>query len=253
MRALLIQNCQVEAPGLVGACLDRRGVRHETWHAYREPPPPDVGDYDTVIVFGAPASCREIDRHPRLLAVRDVVAACVARDQSVLGICFGGQLLARVLGAEVRRNADPEIGACQVELTGAGTRSPLFAGFPERFPVAQWHHDTFAVPAGATLLATGIRCRDQAFSIGNSAALQFHLELSPNKARQWIVEYADELATVDKTADQVLAEFVAIEADLADHCDRFIGNFLIAVAAHSGPSMPVGEGATRSHSENRPI
>src|SRR4029434_641474 len=66
----------------------------------------------------------------------------VSRSQPVLGVCFGHQLLARGLGADVRRNpAGWEVGACKVKLTPAGLDSPLFTGFEAEFDVIESHRD----------------------------------------------------------------------------------------------------------------
>src|SRR2546421_362973 len=48
--------------------------------------------------------------------------------------------------------------------------------------VVHWHDDTFALPAGAVLLASTPTCRHQAFLVGDRAyGLQFHLELGPGQ------------------------------------------------------------------------
>jgi GMP synthase-like glutamine amidotransferase len=55
-----------------------------------------------------------------------------------------------------------------------------------RFPVLQWHSDTFDLPPGATLLATSDACASQAFAAGSSYGLQFHLEAPPDLAATWL-------------------------------------------------------------------
>ncbi len=226
MRVLLVQLCEIEGPGRLEACLDRREVEHTIHRSYEDAPAPPLERFGAVVILGTPASCRDIEARPDLLRVRDLVAEGVARDQPMLGICFGGQLLAQVLGADVRPNETPEIGAYAARLTDEGAASPLFGGFPREFSVAHWHSDTFALPNGASLLATGMACRNQAFARGRSVGLQFHLELSPAKARDWVSAYADDLPRVDKTGEDVMEELTRHGEEMGRLCDRFVGNFL---------------------------
>lgn len=229
MRVLLVQLCEIEGPGRLEACLDRREVEHTIHRSCEDAPPPSPDRFDAVVVLGTPASCRDIEARPDLLRVRDLVAECVARDQPMLGICFGGQLLAHVLGADVRPNETPEIGAYAARLTDEGAASPLFEGFPSEFPVAHWHSDTFALPDGASLLATGEACRHQAFARGRSVGLQFHLELSPAKARDWVSAYANDLPRADKSGEDVVNGLTRHSKEMGRLCDRFVGNFLRTV------------------------
>ncbi len=56
----------------------------------------------------------------------------------LLGICYGHQLLARAWGGTVVRGAHPRLGDEEIRLLEP---HPLFAGFPERFPVNESHHE----------------------------------------------------------------------------------------------------------------
>src|SRR5207302_1165803 len=50
----------------------------------------------------------------------------------------------------------------------------------------QWHADTFALPAGARLLASSAAYPNQAFAWQGAYGLQFHLEASPELAATWL-------------------------------------------------------------------
>ncbi len=73
-------------------------------------------------------------------------------------------------------------------------RSRLRAGAPRNFPALQWHGDTFDLPEGATLLASSPAYRNQAFAYRNAHALEFHIEVPPELAREWaeVPAYAQE-------------------------------------------------------------
>ena len=89
-------------------------------------------------------------------------------------------MVARALGAKVRRNAEPEIGWHAIERV-AGKESPLVADvLPESTTVLQWHQDTFDIPPGATHLFRSQACENQGFTIEDRVfVFQFHMEASP--------------------------------------------------------------------------
>ena len=63
----------------------------------------------------------------------------------MLGLCFGGQMLAKVLGGQIEHAPEPELGWTEIE-TDAPELVP--AG-----PWLTWHFDRFTVPPGAHELA----------------------------------------------------------------------------------------------------
>src|SRR5437764_25789 len=102
----------------------------------------------------------------------------------VLGICLGAQVLARVLGAAVDRAPRRELGFSRIEFTEAGRQEPWlqpFARDPGAGLTFQWHEDTFALPPGATLLATGPDRLVQAYRVGSALAVQFHPEVTADE------------------------------------------------------------------------
>ena len=147
-----------------------------------------------------------------------------------LGICLGGQLLAKALGGRVTRNGVKEIGWHSIELDQQGQRDPLFAGLPDRFPVFQWHGDTFSIPSGARQLATSHTYQNQAFRFGFGGiayALQFHLEVTPTLVEKWTHEYAAEFAELDGGVDvhAILAETPTRCEELGPMSRRVFKNF----------------------------
>jgi len=98
----------------------------------------------------------------------------------ILGICFGHQYLAYILGAKVvRNNSRKEVGTYEVSLTKAGKRDFLFDGLPKNFLVQEAHKDSIKkLPSKAILLATSKTCKIQAFKFKNAYGVQFHPELN---------------------------------------------------------------------------
>jgi GMP synthase-like glutamine amidotransferase len=146
----------------------------------------------------------EEEAHPFLRGEDAFIRQALSQSVPFLGICLGGQLLAKALGGRVVRNPVKEIGWHGIELDQQGQRDPLFAGLPDRFTVFQWHGDTFSLPNGTSRLARSQACENQAFRYGFGGiayALQFHLEVTPPMIGQWAREYAGELAEAVEPAE----------------------------------------------------
>ncbi len=226
MRILILQNHASCDADMVGDALRRRKVQLDVAKAFSAGPLPDVEAFDAVMAFGSPASCLDLDDDPDLVRARDLMRDAVALEKPVLGVCFGGQMLAHVLGAAVRRAEVGEFGRYEIRLTADGLRSPLFEGFPPVFGSIQFHSDTFDLPAGATLLASSDTCRHQAFLLGRSVGLQFHPESSLRQVSTWTAAHPGGPASVEKTSDSVLVECRAGAAEHAELCERLVDNFL---------------------------
>jgi GMP synthase (glutamine-hydrolysing) len=178
---------------------------------------------DGVIISGSPRDAWS--DAPDVLHLVEFVQRIASRRQPVLGVCFGHQLLARGLGADVRRNpAGWEVGARKVELTPAGLESPLFAGFDAEFEVIESHRDAvLTLPPGAKLLAANAHTPIQAFSVEERFfGVQFHPEMDGEILRHVWTERREKLRgevgfdldqaldTADADASRIFRNFVAI-------------------------------------------
>ena len=230
LSVLIIQNFEVEGLGLHEHYLVERDIPFDTVHTYLDQPLPDPAEHDLAIVGGTPVCVRNCGEHSFLVRERTWLERRAEADLPTLGICFGSQLLASVLGAGVSRNPTMEIGGYEVRLTAAGESDPLLSGFSGTFPVFHWHGDTFDLPDGADLLVEGEACRNQMFRHGNLVGVQFHVEITVPIAERWTVEYAHELAEVGKTAEQVVEECRAREDTMSALAVRFMENLLGGIA-----------------------
>jgi GMP synthase-like glutamine amidotransferase len=186
LRVAVLQHEPQTGLGVFSSLLDRAGVDYEVLEtsgaAPRAAPPPDIACFDGAIVLGGSLGAHE----PTLLEARRWIREAVLRDTPLLGICLGGQLLARALGGFVERGPRPEVGITDVFLTDAAKRDSLFGNLPRRFPALAWHEDAFSLPQGAIPLAGSIALEHQAFRFGASAyGLQFHPEVRPEDLCRW--------------------------------------------------------------------
>lgn len=196
MRLLMIQHVTCEGPGLLENELINQGWEFDI--RCMDIPgttlPEHLDEYQALIILGGPMGAYEEDRFPYLYQVQKLVREAAAGTIPCLGICLGGQIIARALGADVYKNPVKEIGWTPIHLLPAAEANLLFRDMPTGFSVFQWHADTFALPEGAVLLASSEACRNQAFVYANHVwALQFHLEVTPDMIASWSEIYQNEL------------------------------------------------------------
>ncbi len=185
-RVLALQQNWDDPPGTLGEIMDEYGIAYDVVNVEEEPVPA-IDGYDALIILGGPQNSNAEDRYPYLTHEKELLRYVVERDTPYMGICLGGQLLARTLGAPVTPHHTPEIGFSETLLTDEGKRDPLFHGLPCRQQVIHWHEDTFAIPDGAIKLATGDVTENQAFRFGRHAyGLQYHIELTPAMLDSWL-------------------------------------------------------------------
>lgn len=189
MRALFVQHDHVSPTGPMSEHLRRRGFEVDEMlvvdaEHYGSPNVPfvfpDPGEYDLIVPMGAPWGAWDDECIGRwLLPEVAWVQDALARDIPVLGVCFGGQLLARSLGGAVGRAPKSEIGwtAIHSDDTSLVPSGPWF----------QFHYDSWSVPEGAQEIARN-SAASQAFSYGRSLAVQFHPELTAATLEGWLDE-----------------------------------------------------------------
>jgi GMP synthase-like glutamine amidotransferase len=184
MKVLTFRHVPFEDLGHIATVLEQRGIGCDYADLYRDGAAvPDISCYAGLIFMGGPMSVN--DPLPYLERERALIAEAAERGQPLLGICLGSQLIARSLGAEVRRNRQKEIGWFDIDFTDAAADDPLFAGIRGPETVFHWHGETWDLPAGAERLAWSQACENQAFRAGNVYGLQFHVEVTPAMIADW--------------------------------------------------------------------
>lgn len=151
-----------------------------TFHVPDEELPPD-GDagYDAAVISGSWASVYwDLDW---LSPLKDWVTAAVDRGMPVLGVCFGYQLLADVLGGEVTSQDAYELGFHRIR---HADDTLLFEGIDREFLAFTSHSDDVtAIPLGARRLAEN-EYSAHAFRRNHVFGVQFHPEVDRETAQQ---------------------------------------------------------------------
>lgn len=180
-----------------------------------ELPDPERPRADWLIVMGGPMGVHDEAEFPWLAREKRALREALDRGAAVLGVCLGAQLLAHVLGAEVRPNGQKEIGWFPVELSPAARAAWPGKAFPDRFVPFHWHGDTFAIPAGAVPLGSSSACANQGFLWGERAlGLQFHPEVTPASLEALIRECGDELALAGTARGRSVQDADSLRAGL---------------------------------------
>lgn len=186
-----------------------------------EAPPQRSTDYSGIVVLGSNASVN--DRLRWIRQEEQLLSDALQHHIPILGTCFGGQLLAKVLGAKVRPNAVPQIGWDPVRVT-AYQEARHWLGQQQQLLMFHWHFDTFQIPAGCKRLLYGRFCLNKAFSYGPNLALQSHLEVTADSVRAWctqdnaVLQRFSQLASV-QTKQQILTQLPARVALLHQHAN----------------------------------
>jgi GMP synthase-like glutamine amidotransferase len=217
VKALFIQHDHVSPPGPVAERLQFHGyhtiekliVPQEKFGTPNEvtfefPP---LEDYDLIIPMGAPwgawdDSCIGNWLTPEVEWIR----RAVENNKPVLGICFGGQLIARAMGGSVARGPKSEIGwkaiwSDRPEIVGNG-------------PWFQFHYDRWVVPPGAVEIARN-PIASQAFVINRSLALQFHPEVSAASLTDWLLWGGDKNVIADGQDPEIMIAQTRAEEEAA--------------------------------------
>lgn len=220
LRALILQHEEPTPPGLLFEWLEKQKAQVDINRIDLDEKVPDPRDYDLIASLGSEFSAFD-DSIPLVNRETQLIREAAAADVPVLGLCFGGQLMARVLGGKSFRAERSEIGWLKVR-----TKAPELI---EEGPWFQWHFDTFSLPPGARLLAD-TEVGPQAYMIGRSLGLQFHPEVTPQIMESWVRAYRHELDRDGVDPDALLEETNRRAPEVRGRSERLFSHFLTGIA-----------------------
>ena len=126
-----------------------------------------------------------------------------ASGQPVLGICYGQQLMAHLLGGEVRKGEKGEYGLASLDL--ADTTDPVFGGLGGRQQIWMSHRDLVsAAPAGFTITGSTATCGVAAMADPSRKlyGVQFHPEVvHTTRGREYLSNFVFRVCGCQKDWD----------------------------------------------------
>lgn len=199
MKTLILCHKSQKDAGAFEAMLHDRGAEVEVRLAYDEGVANvDPRAHDLTIFMGGPMGAYQGDLFPYLNDEVKYLEKRLEAEKPYLGICLGGQLMARAMGAEnYPGKSGKEIGWHAIDVNEEGMKTPVKHLDASQTPMMQWHGDTFDLPKEATRLASSDLYKNQAFSYGDKAlGFQCHPEVTHTNIELWLALGQSELQQV---------------------------------------------------------
>ncbi len=228
MRFLVVQHDDDTPLGSLGEPLAAAGAI-DHWLPQRDPTPPGpVEAYSGLIILGGVTHPDQDEEFPWLLPEVEAIRTALEHRTPTLGVCLGGQLVARAAGGYIGPAEESEIGWYPIELNDDAADDPVLGGLQTGFHAFEWHHYRFEPPPGAVALASTSRAC-QAYRLRDHAwGLQFHIEADATILTSWLDSPEGEADLRDHGVDDAPirsdttrheAAYVAAATDLAE---RFV-------------------------------
>lgn len=149
----------------------------------------DISACSGLIFMGGPMSVN--DDLPWISGSLALIREAIAANLPVMGICLGGQLMAKAMGATISQNPTSEFGWLPVQTVSTDLTRDWLRDIPTNFDAFHWHGETFSLPEGAERVLTSDACANQGFVLGNSIAMQCHVEMTEDLVRDWAENNTD--------------------------------------------------------------
>lgn len=189
LEILIIENAE-QRVGNIRKILASEGVNSRLIRIYKQEKLPSLKKHEAIIVSGGPMGVYELHKpeYNYILEECDFLNEAINQGKAILGVCFGHQLLAHILSADVERCEElAEIGWSKIRLNSQGEKDPLFKRFSPEFVSFQYHYDQIIeLPAELINLGSSSKCPVQAFRYKSQPVwgVQFHPEISPQQAKK---------------------------------------------------------------------
>jgi GMP synthase (glutamine-hydrolysing) len=185
LRVHYLQHGPFEDPGVITTWAAQKGYNLTGTRVDLLRSLPDVHEFDVLILMGGPCSLRQPYVKEAFSKEFCLLQKTYELNKPVLGICLGAQLIAESLGAQTLMSPHTEVGVFPVVLLPASLMDSVFSLYPTEFDALHLHSDMFALPEGATLLASSEACPHQAFRVGDRIyGIQYHLEKTKKEMKE---------------------------------------------------------------------
>ena len=217
----IFQHTEVGAPGSIPALLNELGLSTQLVPiADGAAVPKDASQFAGLVLMGGYMSVH--DDLPWIGEELLLIQQAVQQGIPVIGHCLGSQLLATALGAQVTRNAQPEMGWNRIAAASSRQAQEWFgpqAG--QELLTFQWHGDTFGIPPGAERIASSVYCENQAFVVdGLHLGIQSHLEMTPELISLSVERNGHQLEKQQAAGNPACSPLADVLQDLPQRTDQ---------------------------------
>ena len=201
MEILVLQHISIEDPGYIKDLMIKDGVNITTIELDEgEKIPNNLNFFDGMLCMGGPMDTWMEKDFPWLIEEKKKIKEFVVElNKPYLGFCLGCQLLGEVIGGNVVKTSNPEIGMLDINFLDEKNKDILFADFPEKIRSLQWHSyevQELEKNRDVTLIASSKETKYQIFRYKNNAyGIQFHIEIKDTTVNDWgcVPEYKSAL------------------------------------------------------------
>ena len=237
----IFRHIACEGPGYLDRVLKRYSIPYRLVRIdLNEAVPRGLEETSGLVFMGGPMSVN--DPLPWISQELELIQAAQARGMPVLGHCLGGQLISNALGGTVSANTVKEIGWHPVRKSNTTAAADWLAGLPQEFTLFHWHGETFTIPQGAEVILENDNCAHQGFTVGNTLALQCHVEMTASMVGEWASLYRDELvndASAVQSAEEMTTNLNARIAAAQLVADRLYLRWLRPLLDATSQALPL--------------
>jgi len=217
LRSLVIRFIDCEGPGIIEDLLRHKGYNVTYHDAYRpglKLVPESHQIFDLIVLMGGPQSLTNPNEKSFFKPYLELVENTLAlSSHKVLGVCLGSQILANVLGSEVKKGEKgQEFGFGTVKVVNPS--HPVLQGIDiTEIPVFHFHSDTYENPKGSELLLSSEMYSSQMFAYQNKAfGIQCHLELTQALFEAWRFRFPEVKKMFPSVNDKILNQINSIQS-----------------------------------------
>lgn len=208
MRVNVLQHTPNEGPGSIKEWADQHGDDFYVYHPYQFGNLPTADQTDMLVILGGPMSPN--DDLPWIKQERVLIKQLLDAGKPLFGACYGGQQIAKVLGADIHKAPHKEVGWAPVYL-----QSDVIPGIPKQLTALHWHEEMFEIPDNAQLLFSSDLVKNQGFVYKHQAiGLQFHFEPEQDNVNEMAVNdntYPLDHNDLHQTPEQIIKHGVPAE------------------------------------------
>tara|TARA_Y100001978_G_scaffold195880_1_gene204712 strand:+ start:363 stop:1100 length:738 start_codon:yes stop_codon:yes gene_type:complete len=233
-RFFILQNFDVEGPGLFYKIAQERGFDIQIIHLYLGDNLPKVNPSDLVLILGGPMGVKDIDNIKFRWLENEVlfIKSLLKKKIGIIGVCLGAQLLSYASGGNVEvlkggfpLSPKPELGWSEIYSESNSSKNELSLMIKKPTKVLHWHTDRILLPPNAVLLGKSNNCKEQLFKINNRAyGLQFHVESEEGMVENWIKIDRDFIISAlgNKGIENILKDETIVPAETLEFRKAFI-------------------------------